>query len=86
MFSLCIKRTSLAFITVATYEFKWDKKTVKPKFRANLFKYIFFVLFFCLLLHGIVVLRMIFYKYYCTDLGLQLGDLAPLNGLSLWTC
>ena len=70
------------------YEFKWDKKTVKPKFRVYLFKHIFFVLFFCLLLHGIVVLLMIFYKYYCTDLGLQLGelDLAPLDGLSLWTC
>ena len=62
------------------YEFKWDKKNVKPKFRAYLFKRIFFVLLFCLLLHGIVVLLMIFYKYYCTDLGLQLGDPAPLNG------
>ena len=83
--SLCIKGTSLAFLTVATYEFKWDKKNVKPKYRAYLFKHKFFVLFFCLLLHGIVVLQ-VFYKYYCTDLGLQLGDPAPLNGLSLWTC
>ena len=42
VFSLCIKWTSLAFITVATYEFKWDKKNVKPKYRANLFKHLFF--------------------------------------------
>ena len=71
---------------VATHEFKWDKKNVKLKYRANLFKPIFFVLFFGLLLHGLAALLMIFYKYYCTDLGLQLGDPAPLNGLSLWTC
>ena len=75
-----------AMITVATYEFKWDKKNVKLKYRANLFKHLFFVLFFGLLLHGLSVLLMIFYKYYCTDLGLQLRDPAPLNGLSLWTC
>ena len=27
-----------------------------------------------------------FYKFNCTDPGLQLGDLAPLIGLLLWTC
>ena len=74
VFSWCIKWTSLAFLTVAAYEFKWNKKNVKPKYRANLFKQLFFVLFFGLLLHGLSVLLMIFYKYYCTDLGLQLGD------------
>ena len=52
----------------------------------NLFKYIcFFVLFFCLLLHRLAVrisLRFIFfYKFNCTDPGLQLGDPAPLIGL-----
>ena len=29
---------------------------------------------------------MIFYKFNCTDPGLQLGDPAPLKDLSLWTC
>ena len=74
VFSWCIKWTSLAFLTVAAYEFNWNKKNVKPKYWANLFKQLFFVLFFGLLLHGLSVLLMIFYKYYCTDLGLQLGD------------
>ena len=27
-----------------------------------------------------------FYKFNCTDPGLQLGDLAPFIGLLLWTC
>ena len=48
--------------------------------------YIFFVLFFCLLLHRLAVSRSVcrfifFYKLNCTNPGLQLGDSAPLIGL-----
>ena len=49
---------------------------MKPKCWANLFKYIFFALFFCLLLHRLAVRISlpfyIFYSYYCTDPGLRI--------------
>ena len=53
--------------------------------------YIFFILFYCLLLHHLIVrisLPFLWFStsHYCTDPGLQLGDPAPLNGLSLRTC
>ena len=56
----------------------------------NLFKYkiLFysFVYFFIILPLGSVCHFIFFYKFSCTDLGLQLGDPAPLIGLLLWTC
>ena len=51
--------------------------------------YIYLVLFFCLLLRRLAlrsVCRLIFfYKFICTEPGLQLGDPAPPIGLLLWT-
>ena len=79
---------------------RWTSKQKKKTKNMYLFKYIyifvlyfvfcFFVLFFCLLLHRLAVrisCRFIFfYKFNCTDPGLQLVDLAPLISLLLWFC
>ena len=63
----------------------------KPKCWANLFNYILFVLFFWFTSSSPCRKDQFAVSYfstssYCTDLGLQLGDPAPLVGLSLWTC
>ena len=44
-----------------------------------------FVYFFIALPWGSVCRVIFFYKFNCTDPGLQLGDPAPLIGLLLWT-
>ena len=72
---------------------KWpapkERLSFKPKYWANLFKYIFFVLFSCLLLHRLATRISlpisIFSSYYCTDL-VYSWEIRPVNGLSLWTC
>ena len=60
-----------------------------------LFKYIYFlfyflfysfVYFFIALPYGSVCRFIFFYKFNCTDPGLQLGDPVPLIGLLLWFC
>ena len=63
----------------------------KPKYWANLFNYTFFC--FILLFTSPSPCRKdqfaVSYfstRCYCTDPGQQLGDPAPLVGLSLWTC
>ena len=45
-----------------------------------------FVYFFIALPQGSVCRFIFFYKFNCTDPGLQLGDPAPLIGLLLWFC
>ena len=57
----------------------------------HLFKYIYFCFILSSTSWSGLAVRMscrfiFFYKFNCTDLGLQLGDPAPLIGLLLWTC
>ena len=61
----------------------------KPKYWANLFNYTFFFLLFtspspCS--KDQFAVSYFSTRCYCTDPGQQLGDPAPLVGLSLWTC
>ena len=53
----------------------------------NLFKYIYFCFMFSLLLHRLAERISLpfhfFYKFNCTDPGLQVGDPAPLIGFFL---
>ena len=67
----------------------WRRFVFKPKYWAKFLKY-FFVLFLCLLVHHLAAgISLQFYILYKLLLywsrGLQSGDPALLNGLSLWT-
>ena len=63
----------------------WKKKT-KNIFKHLYFMFYSFLYFFIALPQGSVCRVIFFYKFNCTDPGLQLGDPAPLIGLLLWTC
>ena len=54
--------------------------TVKPKYWANLFKYIFFVLFFCLLLHRLTIrISLPFYDFLQVIIVLILACVASVS-------
>ena len=49
----------------------WEASALRPQLMPCLLVFRFFIFF---------------YKFNCTDPGLQLRDRAPLIGLLLWTC
>ena len=74
----------------ANWSLRQGDEEVNKRIKENLFKYIYiffysFVYFFIALPQGSVCRFIFFYKFNCTDPGLQLRDPAPLIGLLLWT-